>query len=167
MLSGDNSILTKSTDAREKTEQSVNDEKRKITVYNAIFNNEKTTYKGITIPTGFAPTEVEGESTVDEGNEIKTSKIATALQNYCKNDIDGNTLILGNSMDVWRDSTGKPSSTSTNLEDDKVCGLTSSQYTKLYNKMLTSIYKNGGFWIGRYEAGMTTPKTNKEGYGTN
>ena len=34
------------------------------------------------------------------------------------------------------------------------CGLTSSDYTIYYNSMLKSVYENGGFWIGRYEAGI-------------
>ena len=38
---------------------------------------------------------------------------------------------------------------------DHVTGLTSAQYTELKQKMLKSVYKNGGFWIGRYEAGIT------------
>ncbi len=34
------------------------------------------------------------------------------------------------------------------------CGLTSEEYTASYQKMLKSVYKYGGFWIGRYEAGI-------------
>ena len=42
-------------------------------------------------------------------------------------------------------------------------GLTSAQYTKLKQKMLKSVYENGGFWIGRYEAGITTNRTSASG----
>ena len=38
-------------------------------------------------------------------------------------------------------------------------GLTSTQYTKLKQKMLKSVYENGGFWLGRYEAGIETNRT--------
>ena len=38
-------------------------------------------------------------------------------------------------------------------------GLTSAQYTELKQKMLKSVYENGGFWIGRYEAGITENRT--------
>ena len=38
-------------------------------------------------------------------------------------------------------------------------GLTSAQYTELKQKMLKSVYENGGFWIGRYEAGIETNRT--------
>ena len=34
------------------------------------------------------------------------------------------------------------------------CGLTYSEYNINYNKMLSSIYTNKGFYIGRYEAGI-------------
>ena len=42
---------------------------------------------------------------------------------------------------------------------DAVTGLTSTQYAELKQKMLKSVYENGGFWIGRYEAGITTKRT--------
>ena len=41
-------------------------------------------------------------------------------------------------------------------------GLTSAQYTELKQKMLKSVYENGGFWIGRYEAGITTNRTSED-----
>ena len=34
------------------------------------------------------------------------------------------------------------------------CGLTYDEYKKAYQKMLKSVYTYGGFWIGRYEAGI-------------
>ena len=43
------------------------------------------------------------------------------------------------------------------------CGLTYDEYKAAYQKMLKSIYTYGGFWIGRYEAGIegtTTETTN-------
>lgn len=37
------------------------------------------------------------------------------------------------------------------------CGIEDSKtYTKLYNKMLSSVYTNNGFWISRYEIGDST-----------
>ena len=46
---------------------------------------------------------------------------------------------------------------------DAATGLTSTQYTELKQKMLKSVYENGGFWIGRYEAGITTNRTENSG----
>ncbi len=42
---------------------------------------------------------------------------------------------------------------------DKTTGLTETQYIELKQKMLKSVYKNGGFWIGRYEAGIEKNRT--------
>jgi hypothetical protein len=42
---------------------------------------------------------------------------------------------------------------------DATTGLTSEAYSALKKKMLKSVYQNGGFWIGRYEAGIGTNRT--------
>ena len=43
---------------------------------------------------------------------------------------------------------------------DAATGLTSEKYTELKQKMLKSVYQNGGFYIGKYETGIeSTPKT--------
>ena len=43
---------------------------------------------------------------------------------------------------------------------DAATGLTSGEYTALKQKMLKSIYQNGGFYVGKYETGIEgTPKT--------
>ena len=39
-------------------------------------------------------------------------------------------------------------------------GLTETQYYELKNKMLKSVYQNGGFYVGKYETGIeNAPKT--------
>ena len=42
---------------------------------------------------------------------------------------------------------------------DAVTGLTREQYTQLKQKMLKSVYQNGGFYIGKYETGTETVRT--------
>ena len=42
---------------------------------------------------------------------------------------------------------------------DAATGLTSEQYTQLKQKMLKSVYQNGGFYIGKYETGTETART--------
>ena len=51
--------------------------------------------------------------------------------------------------------------------DDKNVGwLTSDEYTELKKSMLKSVYENGGFYVGRYEAGIdTTAGTNRTNKG--
>ena len=55
--------------------------------------------------------------------------------------------------DVWYDGEGKTAEESTNLNDTSGCGLTYEEYNNLKKYMLSSVYKNGGFWVGQYEAG--------------
>ena len=46
---------------------------------------------------------------------------------------------------------------------DATTGLTSDQYYELKNKMLKSVYQNGGFYVGKYETGIEgAPKTSFE-----
>ena len=42
------------------------------------------------------------------------------------------------------------------LDDNRGCGLSYSEYQNLKETMLSSLYRNGGFWIGQYEAGADT-----------
>ena len=44
-------------------------------------------------------------------------------------------------------------------DTDNVGWLTSDEYTELKNSMLKSVYENGGFYVGRYEAGIGTNRT--------
>ena len=47
-------------------------------------------------------------------------------------------------------------------DPDNVGWLTSDEYTELKNSMLKSVYENGGFYVGRYEAGIGTNRTSIE-----
>ena len=44
------------------------------------------------------------------------------------------------------------------------CGDTNSVFMEQYKAMLKSVYTNGGFWIGRYEAGLETGKRPRNKY---
>ena len=66
-LTGENGILTKANKAKEDTEKASEDEQRELAVIEANMNDTETIFQGIKIPAGFAPTRIEGESTVDEG----------------------------------------------------------------------------------------------------
>ena len=46
-----------------------------------------------------------------------------------------------------------------NFGSEEVTGLTETEYNTQKMKMLKSIYKNGGFYVGRYETGTTTNRT--------
>ena len=67
MLTGQNGILNRASEAKEKTEIASEDERRKLAQAEALMSTEKTTYKGVTLPEGFAPTKIEGEDSIDDG----------------------------------------------------------------------------------------------------
>ena len=61
-----------------------------------------------------------------------------------------------------RNKSGTLTSYKDEYPSDKVeagTGLDSDAYTNLKQKMLKSVYENGGFWIGRYEAGIAENRT--------
>ena len=60
-----------------------------------------------------------------------------------------------------RDESGTLTRYKDEYYSDETTGLTSEKYTELKQKMLKSVYKNGGFWVGRYEAGITTNRTSE------
>ena len=210
MLTGDNSILKRAVDAKERTGIAEIEEQKRLTMLEAASNVNGENYNGVKIPAGYAATKKEGESTVDEGlvitdsegneyvwievpndgtgpvytavkNEEENSdkyyeEIAKALRAYCTKDAKGGDLIKDGTTsdgtygktstygytDVWYDGNGKLEGDSgSNKEDKAGCGLTNNEYKELYKKMLKSVYINGGFWIGRYEAGTTSPRGDK------
>lgn len=192
MLTGNNGILQRAGDAKGKTEEGQKQEIRRMSAMEAATNLEDTTYQGVTIPAGFAPTKVEGESTVDEGlvitdasgneyvwievpndgtgpiytavesededSENYYTAIETSLRNYYSKDSNNGDLITTTD---GTEATKDYKTTTAGFKDEwySGCGITSSEsYTALYKKMLKSVYKNGGFWIGRYEAGTSNPR---------
>ena len=62
--------------------------------------------------------------------------------------------------DYYRNGTSYKDEYPSNLVEAGT-GLASDAYTNLKQKMLKSVYENGGFWIGRYEAGIAETRTSK------
>lgn len=103
---------------------------------------ENTTYNGGIAPTG-----------ADDYDAIET-----ILNNYT-----GTLVSRGSYADVWYDSNGRTADNEeVDLNDTEGCGLTYEEYNSLKNYMLSSIYQNGGFWIGQYEAGARSYPATKE-----
>ena len=78
MLTGDNGILNRAAEAKENTEQSQLEEQKRLASMEAATNLTETVYndgeKEIKIPSGYAPTGIEGENTVEKGLVITDSK---------------------------------------------------------------------------------------------
>ena len=82
-------------------------------------------------------------------------KIEADLRSYCETDKDGNALIT---QTDGSESTKNYKTTTAGFVDEYVAGkgtnITSEGIYKEYKqKMLKSIYENGGFYIGKYETG--------------
>lgn len=151
--------------AKENTEKTAEEEQRKIVAMEAATNLEKTTYNGVTIPEGFAPTKIIGESTVEEGLVIRDSKgnefvwveVPKTTEVYSdlniENFTDENCLQIAKELAVYSGSrlSKNPSSLADHLPPE---GEEIPDYKAAYKNMLKSVYQNGGFWIGRYETGI-------------
>ncbi len=93
--------------------------------------------------------------------ETEYTNIETDLQNYASSYRDS-------SKDEWyaKDDSGTLVTESTVGGDETKqqlktgCGLSLAEYKELKEKMLKSVYENGGFWIGQYEMGIAdNPRT--------
>ena len=67
---------------------------------------------------------------------------------------------IENDLHTYASTYRSGSSASDTYNSNDTTGLTSSEYDTLKKKMLKSVYQNGGFYIGRYEAGTDNKRTN-------
>ena len=176
-LTGENGILFRTIEAKEKTQIASEDELRSLTMLEAATNLENQTYTDkngdtATIPAGFAVSQVEGENTIDDGlviidsygNEYvwievpKTTEVyqTTGLDiiNFTESDYEKIETDLHSYTSIYRNNTNRTDTYNT----VETTGLTEDEYNLLKQKMLKSIYQNCGFWIGRYETGISKPR---------
>ena len=170
MLTGQNGILNRTAEAKEKTEISSKDEQRKLAQAEALMNTEKTTYKGVTLPEGFAPTKINGEDSIDDGlvitdgygNEYvwvevpKTEAVYPTAGLYITEFTDTDFNNIEKDLHTYTKDYRNGTSYNDVYSSDTTTGwfINSSAYDTEKKKMLKSVYENGGFWIGRYEAGI-------------
>jgi type II secretory pathway pseudopilin PulG len=115
------------------------------------------------IPQGFQVSTTPGENKIDEGLVVKDSndnewvwiEVPSTVFTTATGDTDYDNIkadLIEYAKD-YRESS---------YEDEwyEGCGLSQSNYEDLYNKMLTSVYKNRGFYIARYEAGIEGSDSN-------
>ncbi len=130
-------------------------------------NNNEWVWIEVPKTTVFADLTIDTTGTLTDQNytDIKNKLIA-----YATTYREGSSGQGYNWTDEWYAKDGSTlvtASTSNLTEAQKAltngCGLTYDEYKTAYQKMLKSIYTYGGFWIGRYEAGIegtTTETTN-------
>ena len=174
-LSGDNGILTRAKEAKDKTEQAQKEEESTLTNMENILNNA-TNFSNInmkdTNPSGAMPADVTIlESDANKGIVIKdkndnewvwvevpkTVVFSDLTIDTTEELIEQNYADIKNKLVAYATTYREGASGQGRYWTDEWyegCGLTSNEYTVIYQKMLRSVYKYGGFWIARYEAGI-------------
>ena len=132
---------------------------------------DKNTTAGTYLPTGF--TQVEG-TTLDNGLTIQDSKgnqyvwvevpktavvyptAGLSITEFTESEYTAIETDLHTYTSVYRNGT----SYKDEYSSDAATRLTKDQYAELKKKMLKSVYKHGGFYVGKYETGIEdTPRT--------
>ena len=98
-------------------------------------------------------------TTYDGENEYSEVKYITSTSNFTVakeyyGTIYKNNTVIEEATSYEKGTTYYAKMTEEKLNDTLGCGLTYNEYKETYQKMIKSVYKNGGFWIGRYEAGI-------------
>ena len=174
-LSGDNGILTRAKEAKEKTEQAQKDEEKTISnmenilgVYNFKNVNTADTNPAEVVPENSIVLEDDADKGIvikdkNENESVwvevpKTTVFADLTIDTTQELTEQNYTDIKNKLityaGVYRN--GSASQTRSDWTDKwyEGCGLTPEEYAKLYQRMLKSVYTYGGFWIGRYETGI-------------
>ena len=175
-LSGDNGILTRAKEAKEKTKLAQKEEEKTLSnmenilgVYNFKNVNIEDSNPAGVVPENSIVVEADANKGIvikDKNNnewvwiEVPKTTVFTGLT------IDTtNTLTEQNYTDIKNKLISYATTYRSSWTDEwyNGCGMTSDEYKAAYQKMLKSVYTYGGFWIGRYEAGIegtTTETTN-------
>lgn len=158
------------------------DEQRKLAQAEALMNTEKTTYKGVTLPEGFAPTKIAGEDSIDDGlvitdgygNEYVWIEVPKTVEVYptagvsITNFTDEEYTKIENDLHTYTNDYRNGTSYSDTFydasNDSKEANKSdwfqsANEYNTAKKRMLRSVYENGGFWVGRYEAGIEENRT--------
>jgi len=169
MLTGQNGILNRAKDAKEKTELAQKEENEKMQGYEDIINRyndlpakeeTKPYYPNSTF--GYKEGDLNSGLVIkdSDGNEYVWVEVPTTIYTDIKYNITG-TTITENEWEKIRDCLKAYTSDYSNssYKDTDTDGTT---YSNDYKDMLKSVYKNGGFWIGRYETGYEINKSKGE-----
>ena len=173
-LSGDNGILTRAKEAKEKTAQAQKEEEKTLSnmenmlgVYNFKNVNKSDTNPGETVPENSSVLENDANEGIvikDRNNNewVWVEVPKTTVFSGLNIDVNGtftsqNYTDIANKMITYAGVYRKGSvNQECNWTDEWYdgCGLTQQAYIKAYQSMLKGVYTYGGFWIGRYEAGI-------------
>ena len=172
MLTGQNGILNRAAEAKEKTGVAQEDESQKLQGYEDImaqytgnlpsreetkpyFPNSTFSYKEGDLATGL----VIQDANQNEYVWVEVPKTIYTDTKYNKT----GTTITENDWEKIRDCL-KAYTVDYSNSDFKDTNTDGTTYSVDYQNMLKSVYTNGGFWIGRYEAGLEGGKDSRTSY---
>ncbi len=180
MLTGQNGILNRAKEAKEKTEEAQKDENEQLKEYESILNkyasnlpsNEYTTpylpdtskfekVEGTNLENGLV---IKEKATGSEYTWVEVPKTTTVYstaglgivnfsdEEYTKIETDLHTYTSDYRNETKYDDI---------YYQDETNGwfTKKEEYDTAKKKMLKSVYQNGGFWVGRYEAGIEEKRT--------
>ena len=177
LVLGENGLISNAKEARDKTKTAEANEKRQLDsasdFISEAVNNAELPQTSETKPymPGDNFTKVDGTNLVNgltiqdtDGNQyvwvevpmteevyptakLKITEFNDEAYTKIENDLHTYTATYRNNTnykDEWYEDA-----------DNKDAWYTQEQYTEQKQKMLNSVYQNGGFWVARYEAGLT------------
>ena len=170
MLTGQNGILNRATEAKEKTEAAQKEEEKTLQGYEDImaqytgslpsreetkpyFPNSTFSYKEGDLATGLVIKDANQ-------NEYVWVEVPTTIYSDSKY----NTKGIPSSADDWEKIRDCLKAYTVDYSDSsyKDTNTDGTTYSDDYKNMLKSVYTNGGFWIGRYEAGYEIDESKGE-----
>ena len=169
MLTGQNGILNRAAEAKEKTRVAQEDENEKLQGYEKIINQYAENLPIGEDTTPYLPNSTfskkEGDLATglvikdNNDNEYVWVEVPTTIYSDSKYNAKG----IPNSADDWEKIRDCLKAYTADYSDSsyKDTNTDGTTYSDDYKNMLKSVYTNGGFWIGRYESGLEgdTPRT--------
>ena len=166
MLTGQNGILNRATEAKEETEKANTEEKATLNKYKDIINQyasslPETNYTKPYLPNStfkYIQEDLNSGIVIQDANEneyvwIEVPKTIYKDEKYNENGIPS-------SSDDW-ESIEKCLKEYTKDYLNLINININQDYMSVYQEMLKSVYENGGFWLGRYESGTANNESRK------
>ena len=136
-----------------------------------IVSNKNKTSAGTYLPIGFsevAGTNLDNGLTIEDstGNQYVWVEVPKTEEVYSTAGLDiaefteDEYTKIETDLHTYTNEYRNGTSYKDEYYSDATTGLTSEQYTALKQKMLKSVYQNGGFYVGKYETGIEdAPRT--------
>ena len=180
MLTGQNGILNRATEAKEKTETAQKEENETLNDYEKIMDKYTSNLPSTKETMPYLPDAMKFEKVSETdltsglvirekatGSEYvwvevpKTTTVYPTAGINITNFTDEEYTKIENDLHTYTSDYRNGTDYSDTYAKDETTGWfdDEEQYNELKNKMLKSVYENGGFWVGRYEAGIKENRT--------